>query len=78
MNREGQNWDEEEIPGSGRSIRGYILTYIRLKTGGVVFSFGFSTVGTSISASATPRCGTRIESHCSGNNSNEVGKVVLI
>ena len=33
MNREGQNWEEEEIPGSGRSIRGYILTYIRLKKG---------------------------------------------
>ena len=29
-NREGRNSDREEVPGSGRSMRGYILTDSRL------------------------------------------------
>lgn len=27
MDREGRNWSKEEIPGSGRSLHGCILTY---------------------------------------------------
>ena len=33
MDRKGRNYDQEEIPGSGRSIRGYILTYSELSKG---------------------------------------------
>ena len=30
MDREGRNKDKDDIPGSGQSMRGYILTYSRL------------------------------------------------
>ena len=50
MDRESRNYDGEEIPGSSRSTRGYILTY----TGRTYVSSGFSTERTLISASAVP------------------------
>ena len=31
MHRESRNWDKQEIPGSGLSMRGYILSYPRLQ-----------------------------------------------
>ena len=43
---------KEELPGSKRSMYGYILTYSRLKRENV-----FSPEGTLISASAAPHCG---------------------
>ena len=47
---------KEEIPGSKRSMYGYILTYSRLKKGEGLSSV-FSPDGTLISASAAPHCG---------------------
>ena len=44
---------KEEIPGSKRSMYGYILTY-----SGERLSSVFSPDGTLISASAAPHCGT--------------------
>ena len=32
MDRKGRNWGKGEIPGSGGSIRGYILTYMHMST----------------------------------------------
>ena len=31
MDREGRNWDKEEIPGSGQGMHDYILTCYRRK-----------------------------------------------
>ena len=47
---------KEEIPGSRRSMHGYIRTCSRL-TSGEPLSSGFSTDGSLISASAAPHCG---------------------
>ena len=47
--------NKEEIPGSKRSMYGYILTYSGLK--GECLSSVFSPDGTLISASAAPHCG---------------------
>ena len=49
MDREGRNWDKEEIPGSGQGMHDYILTYYRWKT---FVNPEFSTDRTPISASA--------------------------
>ena len=50
MDWEASNSDTEDIPGSGWSMRGYILTHSCLQRE----NFGFSTEGTSISASPVP------------------------
>ena len=47
---------KEEIPGSKRSMYGYILTYFRLLKGERLSSV-FTPDGTLISASAAPHCG---------------------
>ena len=59
MDRKGRNYDEE-IPGSKRSMHGYILTYSRK---GEPLSSVFSTGGTLISASAAPHCGVLEENY---------------
>ena len=51
---------KEEIPGSKRSMYGYILTYSRLLKGELLSSV-FSSDGTLISASAAPHCGGLLE-----------------
>ena len=52
----GVEISKKEIPGSMRSMHGYILTCSRLKRGGPLSS-GFSTDGSLIHASAVPDCG---------------------
>ena len=51
---------KEEIPGSKRSMYGYILTHSRLYLKGVPLSSAFSTDRTLIAASAAPNCGIEI------------------
>ena len=58
MDRERRIWNKEEIPGSGRSMRGYILHTPGSK-GKTFVSSGFSTEGIVISASAVPHSGKR-------------------
>ena len=54
---------KEEIPGSKRSMYGYILTYSSLLKGERLRSV-FSPDGTLISASAAPHCGDIIIAFC--------------
>ena len=55
MDRKGRN--KEEIPGSKRSMYGYIYTDLLQAIKGEHLSSVFSPEGTSISASAAPHCG---------------------
>ena len=48
---------KEEILCSRRSMRGYMLTYPRLKRKNEPLSSGFSTDGSFISVSSVPHCG---------------------
>ena len=50
MDREGRNYDKEEIPGIGQSMCSYILTYSGFK-GRTFVSSGFPIEGTLISVS---------------------------
>ena len=66
---------KEEIPGSKRSMYGYILTYSRLKKERL--SSVFSPDGTLISASAAPHCGSPLHERTVFDTSWKAGYLVL-
>ena len=65
---------KEEIPGSKRSVYGYVLTYFRLEGRSSVIS----PDGTLISASEVPHCGASVKRFGLGLNKGEEWLEVLL